>query len=57
MNPELKKLIDGISAIAESCGVFYKSCLAQGFTPPQTLELTKSFLTATIIRPTDKNDE
>lgn len=57
MSPELKKFVDGIGATAEACAVFYKSCIGQGFNPPQALELTKTFLTGIVMRPADKNND
>lgn len=56
MNPEIKKFIDGVGATAEACAVFYKSCVAQRFTPEQAFELTKTFLTSLITRPACKDD-
>lgn len=56
MNPEAKKFIDCVGATAEACAVFYKSCVAQNFTPEQAFELTKTFLTSLVMRPADKDD-
>ena len=56
MNPEVKNLLNAIGALAEECAVFYKSCIAQEFTPKQAMDLTETFIIAQFAGP-KKNGE
>lgn len=44
MNPKISDFINSIGSVAETCAIFYKSCIKQGFSAEQSLDLTKTFL-------------
>lgn len=50
--PTADEIIKSIGAMAEMSWIFYSTLVQQGFTAAQALQLTQTYLSSTIMRPT-----
>lgn len=48
MNEKIQELLNAVGAMAEVCKASYDSFVGAGFTPLQALQLTQTFLSATL---------
>lgn len=48
MNSEVKKLLDSIGALAELCGEFKRSLIANGFTGAEAMPLVQTLVMTTL---------
>ena len=48
MNEATNDFVVAIHALGESCGLFYKELLNQGFTVEEAMRLVQTYLTSTI---------
>ena len=46
---QISKLIEGIGAIAELAGVFFKELLRNGFTREEAVSMVRDFISTTMI--------
>lgn len=50
--PNANEVVNAIGAMAEMSWVFYSTSIQRGFTAAQALQLTQTYLSSTIMRPT-----